>query len=66
MLMKKKNIHKKNLKKQLFFKNEEQCLGIWSMGSHNENLKEIHAITSEIIDATDGRTTDEFRFDNLC
>ncbi len=30
---------------------------MWPMGSHNENLKEIHAIGSEIIDATDGRRT---------
>ncbi len=34
------------------------CLGIWPWGSYNQNLKEIHAITSEIIDATDGRTDD--------
>ncbi len=34
--------------------------------SNNHNLKHIHAITSEIIDATDGRTTDEFRFQELC
>ncbi len=44
-------------------------LGIWPRGSHNENLKEIHAITSEIIDATDGRTdgrtTDDRRRTNF-
>ncbi len=36
-----------------------KLLGIWPRGSYNQNLKEIHAITSEIIDATDGRTTDD-------
>ncbi len=28
-------------------------------GNNNQNLKGIHAIGSEIIDATDGRTTDD-------
>ncbi len=45
----------------------KKSLGIWPRGSQNWNFKEIHAITSEIIDATDGRqTTDEFRFHGLC
>ena len=30
---------------------------IWPRGSNNQNLKGIHAIGSEIIDVTDGRTT---------
>ncbi len=37
-----------------------------AQGKPQINLNEIHAIASEIIDATDGRTTDEFRFHELC
>ncbi len=48
----------------------KKSLGIWPRRSPNLFFfKEIHAITSEIIDATDGRTdgrtTDEFRFYEL-
>ena len=39
-------------------KKKKKRLGIWPKGSHNYNLKEIHAMTSEIIDATDGQTDD--------
>ncbi len=53
MLTKTKQIPKKS-KKNFFFK---KYLGIWPRGSHNRNLKAIHAVTSEIIDATDGRQT---------
>ena len=51
MLTKTKNIHEKHF----FFKNEEN---IWAYGPREatiKNMKEIHAIGSEIIDATDGR-----------
>ncbi len=60
MLTKKKNIHKEKK-----IKTEKKTLAIWPRGSHNLNLKGVHARTSEIIDATDGRT-DEFRFHELC
>ena len=35
-----------------------KLLGIWPRESRNQNLKQIHAIGSEITDATDGRRTD--------
>ncbi len=37
-----------------------------AQGKPQQKFEWIHAITSEIIDATDGRTTDEFRFHELC
>ncbi len=74
MLTKTKKIPKKS--KKNFFSKIKKNLGIWPRGSHNCNLKAIHAVTSEIIDATDGqtdgrtdhgrRTTNEFRFHELC
>ena len=36
----------------------KQSLGIYPRESKNQNLKEIHAMGSDIIDATDGRRTD--------
>ncbi len=44
---------------------KKKRLGIWPMGSHNWNLKAIRAVTSEIIDATDGRRTDDVRRTNF-
>ncbi len=65
MLTKTKNIRKKS-KKFFFSQNEKTLLDIWPRGSHNSNLKEIHAITSEIIDATDERrVTDDGRRTNF-
>ena len=67
MLMKTKNIRNPPpQKKKIFcFKLKKKLRRVWSRESKNQNLKEIHAIGSEIIDATDGRrtdggTTDEF------
>ena len=53
MKTKTKNIHKR---KTFFFS---------KMKRHSQNLKGIHAITSEIIDATDGRATDDRRRTNF-
>ncbi len=47
---------RKKIKKKVFYKNEKN---VWAYGpGEATNLKEIHAVTSEIIDATDGRRTD--------
>ena len=47
--------------KIFFFQKLKKNLGIWPRDSKNQNLKEIHAIGSKIIHATDGRRmTDEF------
>ena len=67
MLTKTKNIRKKVQKSFFFLQKFKKCLGIWPRESKNQNLKAIHAIGSQIIDATDGRTDDgrtknEFRF----
>ena len=65
MLTKTKNIRKKSKKK--FQKLKKKRLGIWPRGSHNYNLKGIHARTSEIMDATDGRlTTDKVPYYKFC
>ncbi len=53
MLTKTKNIRKKF--KKNFFQELKRHLGIWPSGRHNKILKEIHAITSEIIDTIDNR-----------
>ena len=56
----------KNIQKIIFFfQNSKKCLGIWPRESKNQHLKEIHAIGSDIIDATDGRTTDDERRTNF-
>ncbi len=69
MLTKTKNIRKKSKKKISKIKKKK----VWEYGSGEAATKiwnKIHAVNSEIIDATDGRTdgrtTDEFRFHELC
>ncbi len=62
MSTKTKNIRKK-VPKSFFFKFKKR-LGIWPRESKNQNLKEIHAIGSEIIDATDGRRMPDGRTDD--
>ncbi len=57
MLRKTNNISKK--KKTL--KKIKKWVRHMARGSNNQHLKGIHAIGSEIIDATDGRTTDDGR-----
>ena len=51
---------KKNLKKSenvlLFFQNIPRTSGHMAQGNQETRLKEIHAIGSEIIDYSDGRT----------
>ncbi len=62
MLTKTKNIRKK-FHFFFLFKNERND---WAYGQGEVTtkiLKEIHAITSEIIDATDGRTDERTNFD---
>ena len=49
----------KNIRKKKCFQKFKNGSGIWPRGSNNQNLKEIHAIGSEIIDAIDGRKTDK-------
>ncbi len=56
MLTKRKNIRKKSKFKIIFL--IQITFGHMAQGSKNQNLKEIHAIGSEIIDVTDGRRTD--------
>ena len=65
MLTKRKNIRKKEEKKKI--QKPSECM---ARGSSNQTLKEIHAIHSEIIDASDGRTdgrrTDDGRISISC
>ncbi len=65
MLTKTKKIPEKSKKK--CFAKMKNTSGHMVQGKLQLNLKEIHAIGSEIIYATDGRrTADEFRFHELC
>ncbi len=57
MLTKTKNIRKKSKKKKKK-KKIKKSPGVWPRGSHNQNLKEIRALGSEIIATqTNGRHT---------
>ncbi len=61
ILMKTKNIRKKSENVFFFFSKIKKTSGHMAQGNQEINLKEIHDIGSEIIDATDvRRTTDEF------
>ena len=66
MLTKTNNIRNKSKKKKKNQKKKKKIyMGIRPRGSHNYNFKEIHVITSEIINATDGRWPDDGQLSHI-
>ncbi len=57
----------KNIRKKSILQKWQKRPSVWPRGSHNQNLKEIRALGSEITaPRTARRSTDEFRFHELC